>query len=146
MDADAVARLRRVVSRLSRDLNAPATAQGLTPAQASVLGLVAARGPLGIAELIDLEGINPTMLSRVIGKLHQAGLVSRAPDPGDLRAVTVAVTARGRAVHRRIQAQRTALVSARLAGLPPRQAQAIEQALPALEALAGVDALSGTLP
>ena len=136
MDADSVTRLRRVVGKLTRELNASATDAGLTPTQASVLGLIVGRGPLGLANLIDLERLNPTMLSRVIGKLDDAGLVRRLPDTEDQRAVRVEATPEGVTVHERIKAQRTAIVSACVSGLPPGQAQTIAEALPALEALA----------
>ncbi len=56
VDAEAVTRFRAVIGRLARDLNATATDEGLTPTQASVLGLVASRGPIGLAELNELEG------------------------------------------------------------------------------------------
>ena len=136
MDADLVTRLRRVVGKLTRELNVSATDAGLTPTQASVLGLIVGRGPLGLANLIDLERLNPTMLSRVIGKLDDAGLISRLPDIEDQRAVRVEATPEGVTVHERIKAQRTAIVSACVSGLPPGQAQTIAEALPALEALA----------
>ena len=77
MDDDAVIRLRRVVLRLARRLNTASGEEGLTPTQASVLGITATRGPLSLAELTELEGINPTMLSRVIGKLDSFGLINR---------------------------------------------------------------------
>ena len=38
MDADRVTRLRGVIGRLARQLNASSTGEGLTPSQASVLG------------------------------------------------------------------------------------------------------------
>lgn len=136
MDADAVTRLRRATAKLARVLNSPATEEGLTPTQASVLALVAGRGPLSLASLIELERVNPTMLSRVIGRLDERGLISRVPDPDDLRAAWVEVTAQGRQVHERIRAQRTRTVSECVAQLPARQADALSRALPALEALA----------
>ena len=37
MDDDGVIRLRRVISKLARQLNASSTGAGLTPSQASVL-------------------------------------------------------------------------------------------------------------
>jgi DNA-binding MarR family transcriptional regulator len=135
MDADEVSRLRRVVSKLARQLNASATGEGLTPTQASVLGLVAARGPMSLATLIDLERLNPTMVSRVIGKLDDAGLIRRMPDPADSRAILVEVTFDGKAAHERIKARRTAIVSERVAELPLRDANAIARALPGLETL-----------
>lgn len=135
MDAEEVSRLRRAVGRLARELNASATGEGLTPTQASVLALVAARGPLRVAELIDMERVNPTMLSRVIGKLDQAGMVRRIPDAADQRTARVEITPEGQRINERIKRQRTALVSGCVAQLPARQAAALSRAIPALEAL-----------
>jgi DNA-binding MarR family transcriptional regulator len=136
MDNDAVIRLRRVVLRLARQLNAASREEGLTPTQASVLGITTIRGPLSLAELTELEGINPTMLSRVIGKLDSYELIKRLRDPDDLRAARVEVTQKGRGVYERITAQRSAVISESLAGLPARQQAALLAALPALENLA----------
>jgi DNA-binding MarR family transcriptional regulator len=135
VDTEAMTRLRHVITRLSRQLNATATSAGLTPSQASVLGLIAGRGPLGLPELAELEGINPTMLSRVIGKLDDAGLITRSADPSDLRSVIVQAAPAGQALHKRIKAQRAAAVSACFARLSQEQGDTIIAALPALEAL-----------
>src|SRR5690349_9759104 len=95
MDNDTVIRLRRVVLKLARQLNAASREEGLTPTQASVLGITTMRGPLSLAELTELEGINPTMLSRVIGKLDEYGLLKRLRDPDDFRAARVGGHAEG---------------------------------------------------
>ena len=136
MDQDTVIRLRRVVLRLARQLQAASTGEGLTPTQASVLGVTAIRGPLSLAELTDIEGLNPTMLSRVVGKLDAMGLIRRLRDPEDFRAARVEVTPEGRQTYQRIAAERAAIVSERVAGLPPEQEAALVAALPALENLA----------
>lgn len=136
MDEDETARLRRAIARLARALNAAAAGEGLTPAQASVLGLVTARGPLTVSRLIELEGLNPSVASRVLGKLDEAGLVRRSPGTDDQRTVRVAATAAGRRMHQRIKIQRNALVSASIVRLPTEQAADLAHALPALEALA----------
>jgi DNA-binding MarR family transcriptional regulator len=136
MDDDAITRLRQVIGKLARRLNASATSEGLTPSQASALGLVATRGPLGIQQLVDLEGVNPTMMSRVVGKLDDAGLIRRVQNPADLRSASVEITPEGAATHSRIKAQRAAVVSECVGRLPQDQADAIVGALPALEALA----------
>ena len=81
MDSDTVIRLRRVVLRLARQLNAASREEGLTPTQASVLGITSVRGPLSLAELTELVGINPTLLSRVVGKLDEYGLSKRDAPP-----------------------------------------------------------------
>jgi DNA-binding MarR family transcriptional regulator len=136
MDEERVARLRRVIGRLARQLNATSTEEGLTPTQASVLGLVAVRGPLGLAELAELEGLNPTMLSRIVRKLDEVGLIRRLTDPSDLRAARVEITSSGTVVHERVRAQRTQVVSACLEELPAEQSDELMRALPALESLA----------
>ena len=136
MDNDTVIRLRRVVLKLARHLNAASREEGLSPTQASVLGITSVRGPLSLAELTELEGINPTMLSRVIGKLDEYGLIKRLRDPDDFRAARVEVTPKGRNVYGRIKAQRSAVISESVAGLPEGQQAALLAALPALENLA----------
>jgi DNA-binding MarR family transcriptional regulator len=136
MDDKTVIRLRRVILRLARQLNAASVGEGLTPTQASVLGIVANRGPLGLAELTDIEGLNPTMLSRVVGKLDSFGLIRRLRDPDDFRAARVEVTPEGEQAYQRIAAQRAAILSERVASLPPGEAAALVAALPALENLA----------
>ena len=136
MDDDAAIRLRRVIAKLARQLNASSTGAGLTPSQASVLGLIVAREPLGLGELARLEGLNPTMLSRVISILQSLDLIERIPDPADLRSVSVVSTAAGRRTDKQIKTRRAAAVSRCMDQLEPAQAGALIMALPALEELA----------
>jgi DNA-binding MarR family transcriptional regulator len=136
MDDETVIRLRRVILRLARQLNAASVGEGLTPTQASVLGIVARRGPLGLTELTEIEGLNPTMLSRVVAKLDSFGLIKRLRDPDDFRAARVEVTPKGTEAYQRIAAQRAAILSACVAELPSEQEAALVAALPALDNLA----------
>jgi DNA-binding MarR family transcriptional regulator len=136
MDVELVSRLRRVIGRLARQLNMTATGEGLTPTQASVLGQVALRGPLGMAELTELEGLNPTMLSRMVRKLDDDGLIRKLSDPADLRAVLVEITPAGSLVHDRLHDLRTQVVSECLQRLPAGTVAELVQALPAMERLA----------
>jgi DNA-binding MarR family transcriptional regulator len=136
MDVELVARLRAVIGRLARQLNETSTGEGLTPTQYSVLALVRTRGPLGLAELTELEGLNPTMLSRVIRVLDDAGLILRSPDPGDMRAARLEITPAGEQMHERIRDRRTSVLTECLNRLPPQTAAALLDNVPALEALA----------
>ncbi len=136
MDADDVIRLRRVVLGLARRLNGASVGEELTPTQASVLGVVAYRGPLSLAELTEIEGLNPTLLSRIVGSLRSSGLIRRMRHPDDYRAARVEVTPEGERVWQRISAQRAEIISECLAGMPAEQAAALALALPALENLA----------
>jgi DNA-binding MarR family transcriptional regulator len=94
------------------------------------------RGPLSLSELADLEGLNPTMLSRVVGRLQELELIRRIPDPADLRSASVMSTPEGQKVDLRVKAQRAAVVSQCVDQLSDEQEQALSAALPALEALA----------
>jgi DNA-binding MarR family transcriptional regulator len=136
VDLDVSARLRGVVMRLSRQLNASAAHEGLTPSQASALGLIRNRGPLSLSELAAIEGLNPTMVSRIVGRLDELGLISRRQNPQDLRSALVEVTENGRQVHERVRAERGKVLSACLEQLSRPDQRAIVGALPALEALA----------
>ena len=129
-------RLRRVVRSLARELNSSATDEGLTPTEASVLGLICTRGPVGLGDLAQLEGLNPTMLSRVLRALTDRKLITRKPDPNDQRAVRAAATAKGRALHDRIQLLRIRMVEESLDRLPASSRNAIIDVLPDLEYLA----------
>jgi DNA-binding MarR family transcriptional regulator len=136
MDAELVARLRGVIPRLARQFNETSTGADLTPTQYSVLALVRVRGPLGLAELTELEGLNPTMLSRIVKVLDERGLIRRLPDPSDMRAARVEVTPAGEQVHERVRQQRTQVLSEWLERLPAETADLLLTAVPAMEALA----------
>ncbi len=135
-DGDDVARLRIALGRISRLLDRQSRGRELTGTQASVLATVVRRGPLRISELAECEGINPTMLSRIVAKLESAELLHRTPDPDDGRAARVEPTEAGTELNRRQRAERTQLLTDRLAGLPGSRARELLAALPALEALA----------
>jgi DNA-binding MarR family transcriptional regulator len=130
--------LRTAIGRLSRRLRSTAAARdaGLTPTAISLLLSVDRNGPIRLSELADAEGLNPTMLSRAVGALGQDGLLRRSSDVGDRRAAWVEVTAAGRKLAERMRRERTDAVNAALEQLPDAARRRIEQALPALEALA----------
>ena len=136
LDVESATRLRSVVVRVARRLNASATSEGLTPTQASVLGLISGRGPLGHRQLAEMEGLNPTMLSRTIGALSSAGFILREPDPADQRAQLVRVTAEGARVHERIKSSRARQVSDATTTLSDAQVETLLNALPVLEMVA----------
>lgn len=144
-EAELPARLRAVIGRLSRRLRHTAASSGLTPSEISVLLTIARRGPLHLAELAEIEAINPTMLSRITGRLCELELIRRFPDPEDRRAALVDATASGRRMRKRIHRERTAVLQAHLEGLLGEDEQAtLEAALPLLERLA--DSISEPQP
>ncbi len=131
------ARLRSVLTRLSRHLNDSSSGEGLTPTQASVLGLLNFHGRLGSAELAQLEGLNPTMVSRIVGRLEELGLIRRLQNKEDLRSVSVEITDEGRAVSEQVRDAQSAVVAARLGDLSAEERASIAASIGALEALSG---------
>jgi DNA-binding MarR family transcriptional regulator len=138
LDVETAARLRTAIGRLSRRLRTTAATReaGLTPSGISLLLNVARRDTVRLANLAEDEGLNPTMLSRVITGLAEAGLVERVSDLSDRRAAWVTITRRGQRLAEQMRAERTRAVNAAMAGLSPQDRKRIEDALPALEALA----------
>jgi len=55
-------------------------------------------GPLTQRQLADHAATDPMMTSQVLRVLERAGFVERAPHPADRRAVSLTVTAAGRAL------------------------------------------------
>lgn len=134
-DADEVARFRIAVTKIGKGVDRLVDAGELTRTQVSVLSTIARLGPLGAGELAQHEGLNPTMLSRVVGKLEGSGLVTRSPDPDDKRIARLAATPAGRTLHQRVRRDRTKVFSRTLGEIGPEHAAALLAALPALEAL-----------
>jgi DNA-binding MarR family transcriptional regulator len=135
-DIDVASRLRAVVGKLSRRLRPTLAGSGLTPTRLSVLATLSRRGPMRISELASIEGLNPTMLSRVIAELTGAGLLQRVPDPEDGRAALVDATAAGRRLHKKIQHERNDVLSVLLADLDERRRGDLVDALAVLEEIA----------
>jgi len=104
------------------------------------------RGPLGLSELAALEGLNPTMLSRVIGKLDDAGLLRRSADPDDRRVGLVEITAEGAALAIAVRAMRGRMLDDQLGQLGEAELDALVAALPVLEKLARGLAPAGESP
>ena len=129
-------RLRATIGRLSRRLRRTVAAGGLTQTSVSVLFTTVRSGPLRMSDLAAAEGMNPTMLSRVVADLEEAGLVRRAPDPSDRRATLLEATAAGRRLHARVRAERDDVLTVQLAALSDADRRALERALPVLEELA----------
>jgi len=138
LDTDTATRLRAVLGRLARQLRTtPSAAEaGLTPTKISVLLGLDRRGRMRISELAESEGLNPTMLSRMISTLVDEGLLDRASDAGDRRAAWVQVTDDGHRLAERMRRERTEVVNRGIAGLDDADREVLQRAIPALEALA----------
>lgn len=140
--------LRYLVLAVQREGNRLLAARlkevGVTPSQGEVLRVLRDREPLtlnGLGELLVCEtGSSP---SRLVDRLVAQGLVNREADPDDRRFVTLALTAEGRRVERRVaqvEQQLNAWLRQVTAGRPLEPAlellRAVAHHLPAGQAVA----------
>jgi DNA-binding MarR family transcriptional regulator len=130
------ARLRMAIARLSRRLRPTAAAGSLTTTEVDVLIAADRHGPLRLSDLAGFMGINPTMLSRLVPKLADTGLLHRREVEGDRRVTRVEASRKGRRLLERIRSERNDTLSRLLSDLDATEREAVNAALPVLEAIA----------
>lgn len=104
---------RAVLARVEPRL----AAAGLTPTQFGVLEAILHKGPLSQRELGRKVLTSPGNMTDLVDKLEGRGLVRRARQPFDRRAVQVELTSAGRALIEPLFAQHAGDVAAAMAGL-----------------------------
>jgi DNA-binding MarR family transcriptional regulator len=133
-DAELAGRLRVAVGLLVRRLRQRDPGH-LSPAQLSALVTVEAAGPIRNGDLAARENVSAPTMTRLVGAMEEAGLVTRGPDPSDARGSLVSLSPGGAAALRAVRRERNNILIRQLAALPPEQRAALEAALPALESL-----------
>ena len=133
--AEVADRLRAAVARLSRSLRLTHADGNLSPSQREVLFTITRRGPLRLSELAASEGLNPTMVSRIVSHLESARLVTRSADGTDARVIHLESTDAGRALCQEMRNERTDALLFALEKLNARQRRELTDVLPTLEAL-----------
>ena len=133
---EAADRLRTAIGRLSRSLRAAQGASSLSPSQRDVLRVIVHRGPIRLAAIAADEGMNATMVSRIVSHLERESLVERTLDPDDERVVHVAATRSGRRLADSLRRQRTAVLGDALGDLSERELRRLIDAIPILDAVA----------
>src|SRR5436305_7727136 len=106
----------------------------LSRTAASVLATLD-EGPRRITDLAAGEAVAQPTVTSLVGRLERDGLVRRAPDPADARAVLVRLTDAGRERLARRRAARAAVLDERLTALTDDDRALLQAALPALEKL-----------
>ena len=128
--------MRAVIGRMGRGLRQTQAGTELSPSQYEVLATVTVRERVRLSDLAEIEGLNPTLLSRIVGKLEEKELVSREQDADDRRVAHVSATPKGRELLARIRSERTDALSLALDNLDEAELEALIEALPVLESLA----------
>ncbi|MDT5108823.1 MAG: hypothetical protein QOE20_713 [Mycobacterium sp.] len=79
-------------------------------AQARLLSAIEDQGTARISDLAELDHCSQPTMTTQVRKLEDAGLVSRATDPSDARAVLITITPTGVAMLTQIRAARNAVI------------------------------------
>ena len=134
---DSASRLRLAIVRTARRLRQEAAEGGteLTPTAASALATVERHGPLTPSELAAIERVKRPTATRTLRVLEEAGLLDRAPDPGDGRSCLVSVNAAGRERLRRLRSRKNAYLARRMRGLRDEDVETLERAAEILEGI-----------
>lgn len=127
--------LRLAIVRLARRLRSEQADSGLTPSMASALASIERAGPISLGELAAVEQVAPPSLTRIVGRLEDAGLVDRVIDSADRRIARMEITDAGRRLLQKVRSRKTAFLARRLAALTPEERAVLADALPLLEAL-----------
>ncbi|MDA8292681.1 MAG: MarR family transcriptional regulator [Actinomycetota bacterium] len=133
--ADLATRLQLAIVRIHRHTRPSGVREGLSPTQLAVLGTLVHAGPQRSGDVATREGLNATLVSRVLAKLEEAGLARRSADVDDRRVARVEATARGRRLLDKEQLERASALRGEIEQLAPEHRRALADALDALEAL-----------
>ena len=109
---------------------------GLSLTAAATLARLQRSGPARLTELASAEGVSQPSMTALIARLADQGLVRRAADPHDGRAVVLSLTPAGGVVRAHRRAERTRQITGPLAGLSDDDVRHFADALPALIRLA----------
>lgn len=94
---------------------------GISVSQCYALESLATDGPLRLSGLAERLMLENSTASRVVDSLVRKELATRVEDPEDRRAVRIALTEEGRALHARIHEDLVAEEEARIMDLTPAE-------------------------
>lgn len=127
-------RLRLTITRTARRLRQQGGTE-LSPSQMSALATVEKCGPVTPSELADHERVKRPTATRIVARLAEQGLVSRAADPGDRRSSLVSISPAGKALLGKLRGRKNAYLARRLRELDADEISALERAAGVLEHL-----------
>ncbi|WP_344367469.1 MarR family winged helix-turn-helix transcriptional regulator [Arthrobacter humicola] len=131
----AITRLRRV---LRSSVRQEFPWESLPMAQVEVLQRLADEPGLGVSGLAARQRLATNTVSNLVQQMVASGLVERLARPGDRRSVSLSLTPQGTEVLSAWQAANDRRLGHALKRLPSTYQKAIEDAVPALAALAAL--------
>ena len=126
--------LLAVVARINRLANQRIELP-LPFAQARLLSTIEDQGQTRISDLAALDHCSQPTMTTQVRRLEDAGLVTRAEDPVDARAVLIGITEEGRQILSRVRADRSAAINPYLEHLDDAERTALVDAIRVLRGL-----------
>lgn len=106
---------------------------GLSPSLTAALATIERHGPLTPSELAARERVQRPTVTRVLTRLHEAGLVSRTADPADRRSSLMTVSDQGRELLVTMRTRKDAFLAQRLEALDGDERETLARAAAILE-------------
>jgi DNA-binding MarR family transcriptional regulator len=133
-DQELAGRLRHAIARSARRLRQE-SGTDLSPSLTAALATIDLHGPLTPSELAVRERVQRPTVTRVVFRLEEAGLVTRAADPADGRSALITISPAGRALLAAARTRKDAFLSERLDSLSAEDRATLERAAALLEGL-----------
>ncbi len=111
--------------------------ENITFPQFRALVILSNEGPINLATLAGLLGVQPSATGRMVDRLVAAGLIDRLPHPTSRRELLAALTERGREVVQQVTARRRAEIAQIVEKMPPPERHGLVGALKAFTAAGG---------
>lgn len=127
-------------SRLLVAMSAHSIAQvdeSITIPQFRTLVILSTQGPINLATLATLLGVQPSATGRMVDRLVGAGLIDRLPHPTSRRELLAALTHRGREVVREVTIHRRTEIARIVEKMPLEERHGLVRALSAFTTAGG---------
>jgi DNA-binding MarR family transcriptional regulator len=137
---DVITEALLTASRLVMTISARSTAQvdeSITIAQFRTLVTLSNQGPINLATLAGLLGVQPSATGRMVDRLVAAGLIDRLPHPTSRRELLATLTDRGRDVVRHVTEHRRAEIARIVENMQAGERHGLVRALKAFTAAGG---------
>ena len=136
MDEQQIGRLSSAIERITRLLRRADLPGELSTVAASTLYTLATEGPSRLTTLAEAEHITQPAMTQLVTRLERDGLVVRASDPLDGRAVLVEATPEGIALSTARRTARAEALHSAIASLSSDDVNDLSRAISALERVA----------
>jgi DNA-binding MarR family transcriptional regulator len=125
-------RLRLAIMRLARRLRQQSEPD-MSPSMHSAMANIEYRQPVTLGNLAKAERVTPPTMTKIVGRLEDAGLVTRVVDSADRRIQRVSLSRDGAKLIARNRSRKNAYLARKLRQLEPEEVSKLEEAVGVIE-------------